>query len=107
MVVGFCTVHQMLLSAFSTVAAAAGLTWLQAMEEDDDHASQFLVEALSMLKQLPVNKAFVQSTKSAKVVGALRKHDSTDVRKLAREVVGLWMQVVSSSSGSSTAKSSR
>eukprot|EP00775_Hariotina_reticulata_P008106 gene8106-8299_t len=79
---------------------------LQAMEEDDDHASQFLVEALSMLKQLPINKAFVQSTKSAKVVGALRKHDSADVRKLAREVVALWMKVVSTSA-SSAAKSSR
>jgi len=65
-----------------------------------------LVEALSMLKQLPVDKAFVQSTKSAKVVGALGSTTVLMYAKAAREVVGLWMKVVSSSA-SSAAKSSR
>ncbi|KAF6255584.1 hypothetical protein COO60DRAFT_200386 [Scenedesmus sp. NREL 46B-D3] len=67
---------------------------LQAMQEDSEQASQFLAEALAALKKLPVTKAFVQGTKSAKVVGALRKHDSSDVRRLARDVVALWMKAM-------------
>lgn len=75
---------------------------LQAMEEDTDQASQFLVEALSTLKKLPVTKTFVQSTRSAKIIGALRKHDGSNVAKLAREVVAIWMKAIPP-----TAKSTR
>lgn len=70
---------------------------LQAMEDDDAQASQLLVEILSTLKKLPVTKVFVQSTKSAKIIGALRKHDNADVRKLARDVVATWMKAIPSS----------
>lgn len=75
---------------------------LQAMEEDNTQASQLLVEILSTLKKLPVTKAFVQSTKSAKVIGALRKHDNADVRKLARDVVAAWMKAIPASSTRAT-----
>lgn len=75
---------------------------LQAMEDDNEPASQLLVEILGLLKKLPVTKAFVQSTKSAKVVGALRKHDNADVRKLARDVVALWMKAIPPSSSKAT-----
>jgi hypothetical protein len=74
---------------------------LQAMQEDSDQASQFLAEVLAALKKLPVTKAFVQGTKSAKVIGALRKHDSSDVRRLARDVVGLWMKAIPASAKAS------
>ncbi|WIA15168.1 hypothetical protein OEZ85_001853 [Tetradesmus obliquus] len=67
---------------------------LTAMQEDSEQASQFLAEALSALKKLPVTKGFVQGTKSAKVIGALRKHDSSDVRRLSRDVVALWMKAI-------------
>ncbi|WIA35347.1 hypothetical protein OEZ86_003801 [Tetradesmus obliquus] len=67
---------------------------LTALQEDSEQASQFLAEALSALKKLPVTKGFVQGTKSAKVIGALRKHDSSDVRRLSRDVVALWMKAI-------------
>jgi hypothetical protein len=73
---------------------------LQAMQEDSEQASQFLAEVLAALKKLPVTKAFVQGTKSAKVIGALRKHDSSDVRRLARDVVALWMKAIPASTKS-------
>jgi hypothetical protein len=72
--------------------------WMvQAMQEDSDQASHFLAEVLAALKKLPVTKAFVQGTKSAKVIGALRKHDSSEVRRLARDVVALWMKAIPAS----------
>lgn len=72
---------------------------LAAMGEDSEAANNFLLEALAALRRLPVTRAFVQATKSAKVVGALRKHDSVEVRKQAKAVVQLWMKVMPSSSG--------
>eukprot|EP00878_Enallax_costatus_P012814 GHUV01013381.1.p1 GENE.GHUV01013381.1~~GHUV01013381.1.p1 ORF type:complete len:433 (+),score=127.27 GHUV01013381.1:149-1447(+) len=75
---------------------------LQAMEEDTEQASNLLVDILTTLKTLPVTKAFVQSTKSAKVIGALRKHDSADVRKMAREVVAVWMKAMPATSSKAT-----
>lgn len=89
------------LAAFRDAGGVDTLTaWmLAAMQEDGEHASTLLVEALGVLKALPVSKGFVQSTRAAKVVGALRKHDSGDVRRLAREVVAQWMAAVSSGSG--------
>lgn len=84
-------------------------TWmLEAMGEESDQAKSLLVDILRLLQKLPVSKAFVQSTKSAKVIGALRKHDSVEVRKLARQVVELWMKVIPpSGSGGSSASSGK
>jgi hypothetical protein len=96
-----CTV--LLLSSQSALAAlmaAPGAvdtlsSWmLAAMAEDSDAAAGLLVEALGVLRKLPVTRAFVQATKSAKVVGALRKHDNREVAALAKAVVGAWMKVV-------------
>lgn len=75
---------------------------LQAMEEDTEQANNLLVDILTTLKRLPVNKTFIQSTKSAKVIGALRKHDSADVRKLARDVVAVWMKAMPATSSKAT-----
>lgn len=72
---------------------------LEALGEDSEAATGLLLEALAVLQKLPVSRAFVQATKCAKVVGALRKHDIADVRRQAKAVVSLWMRVVGTGTG--------
>lgn len=96
-------------SLLSDFMAAGGVdmlaSWmLEAEGEDSDGAKTLLVDVLELLQKLPVTKAFVSSTRSAKVIGSLRKHRDPEIQQLAQQVVKLWMKVIpgkGSSSGSS------
>lgn len=103
-------------SVLSDFMAAGGVdllaSWmLEAEGEDSDNAKTLLVDVLQLLQKLPVTKAFVSATKSAKVIGSLRKHRDPDIQQLAQQVVKLWMRVIpgksSGSSGSSVKPGSR
>lgn len=99
-------------SLLSDFMAAGGVdmlaSWmLEAEGEDSDGAKTLLVDVLELLQKLPVTKAFVSSTRSAKVIGSLRKHRDPEIQQLAQQVVKLWMKVIpgkGSSSGGSSAK---
>lgn len=81
--------------------------WILAAEgEEGPHAKDLLKEILLVMQKLPVTKAFVQSTKSAKVIGSLRKsYPDGEVRELAQQVVKAWMKVIPTSSSSSASAS--
>lgn len=98
-------------SLLSDFMAAGGVdmlaSWmLEAEGEDSDGAKTLLVDVLELLQKLPVTKAFVSSTRSAKVIGSLRKHRDPEIQQLAQQVVKLWMKVIpgKASSGGSSAK---
>lgn len=99
-------------SLLSDFMAAGGVdmlaSWmLEAEGEDSDGAKTLLVDVLELLQKLPVTKAFVSATRSAKVIGSLRKHRDPEIQQLAQQVVKLWMKVIpgkGSSSGSGSAK---
>jgi hypothetical protein len=100
-------------SLLSDFMAAGGVdmlaSWmLEAEGEDSDTAKTLLVDVLQLLQKLPVTKAFVSATRSAKVIGSLRKHRDPDIQQLAQQVVKLWMKVIpgkASSGGSGKAGS--
>jgi hypothetical protein len=102
-------------SLLSDFMAAGGVdmlaSWmLEAEGEDSDTAKTLLVDVLQLLQKLPVTKAFVSATRSAKVIGSLRKHRDPDIQQLAQQVVKLWMKVIpgkASSSGSSVKAGNR
>lgn len=104
-------------SLLSDFMAAGGVdtlaVWILAAEGEDSASSKDLLkDILQLMQKLPVTKVFVQSTKSAKVIGSLRKsHPDRNIRDLAQQVVKLWMRVIPPSnkatSGSSTKPAAR
>jgi hypothetical protein len=93
-------------SLLSDFMAAGGVdmlaSWmLEAEGEDSEHAKTLLVDVLKLLQKLPVTKSFVSSTRSARVIGSLRKHRDPEVQQLAQQVVKQWMRVMPGKAGSS------
>jgi hypothetical protein len=94
-------------SVLTAFMAAGGVdrlgSWmLEAEGEDTDHAKTLLVDCLRLMQKLPVTQAFVSSTRSARVVGSLRKGRDREVAQLAQQVVKLWMRVIPQGSKASS-----
>jgi hypothetical protein len=95
-------------SLLSDFMAAGGVdmlaSWmLEAEGEDSEHAQNLLVDVLKLLRKLPVTETFVSTTRSARVVGSLRKHRDPEVQQLAQQVVRQWMRVMPGKAGSAKA----
>jgi hypothetical protein len=77
---------------------------LQADGEDGGAAITLLRDSLKLLQQLPATKAFVRSTKSARVLVALKKHVDKAVSDGAVALIKAWKEVMGISSSASSTK---
>lgn len=66
--------------------------WLQDSKKGDNHS--FLIDLLKLFKHLPMTIERLKENSSAKMVKALCKSDSEEVKKLANDVVLSWMKLV-------------